>query len=221
MAGNISQSLMNLLTEFLVHEIDAKVLDGITYAFVLKTDKNAKETYKAYMNIKEEAKRCGFANDEVFRVYEVNNGYIFDMDLREAKKITKALAKAVAKDTKNNNIPIDLIGEKPEKRRQADMTSLARQVKREYDSGKMKMEVALFSRNKSPKITITGIGPKGNSLAIQYNAYAIRHWDIETINEKLLVPAGIRIAKIEPCEILPSKTGVRFIIYLDKAMNYS
>lgn len=220
MAGVISQTLMNLLTEFLVHEIDVKVLDGITYAFVLKNDKNAKETYKAYMKIKEEAKKCGFANDEIFRVYEVNNGYIFDMDIREAKKITTALAKAVAKDSGNKNIPRDLIGEGPEKRRKADMIALARYIKFNFDQGKDKVEVALFSRNKGPKITITGVGKNNNNMAIQYNAYAIRHWDIESINENLLVPAGIRIAKIEPCEVLPSKTGVRFIMHLDKVITY-
>ena len=222
MAGYIDDNLMNLLTEFLVHEIDVRVLDGITYAFVLKPDKKkdrntAKENekYAKYMHIKEETRNLGFNNDEVFRAYEVSNGYIFDMDIREAKKITVALAKAVANSTGSKTIPKNLIGDGPDKRRIEDMKRLARYAKQEFDAGRKKIEVALFSRNRGPRITITGSDGNGNPIALQYGAYAIRHWDIEMVNEKLLVPAGFRISKIEPCEILPSKTGVRFIMYLE------
>lgn len=212
--AQFSNELLNQLTEFLIHEIDVKALDGITYTFLLK-DNKYQETYKRYLKIKEEAHRCGYSNDEIFRIYEVSNGYIFDMDLKVAKKITEELSKAVAKSNGGKTLSVDVLSKGPDKRRKADMTSLAKFVKQEYDSGKRKIEVALFSRNSVPRIIISGVDKNNKPIAIKYNAYAIRHWDIELINEKLLVPAGIRIAKIEPCEILASKTGVRFVMYLD------
>lgn len=212
--GKASSELINMMTEFLINEIGSKALDGITYTMVLNTDKD-KEAYKRYMEIRTEAQKCGYSSDEAFRVYQVSNGYIFDMDMSVAKKISGELYKAVAKTNGKDAPLVDLIGNKPDKRRKADMLGLAKFVKSEYDFGNRIVEVALFSRNSTPRIMITGIGPKNEMLTIKYNAYAIRHWDIETVNSKLLIPAGIRIARLEPCEVLPSKTGVKFKLYLE------
>lgn len=215
--GKVSSELINMLTDFLINEIGSKSLDGITYSMVTKQSKD-EENYKRYMEIRKEAQKCGFAHDEVFRVYEVSNGYIFDMDMSVVKKISYELSKAVSK-TNGGQTPVgDLIGNNPEKRRKSDMLGLAKYVKSEFDNGNRVVEVALFSRNSTPKITITGIGAKNEMLMVKYNAYAIRHWDIEVVNGSLLIPAGIRIAKIEPCEVLPSKTGVRFKLYLESCM---
>jgi len=137
------------------------------------------------------------------------------MDLNVAKKITSELSKAVAKANNGNTPTGDLIGDSPDKRRKDDMLGLAKYVKQQYDNGKKQIEVALFSRNSVPRIIISGVGPKNDMISIKYNAYAIRHWDIESINANMLIPAGIRISKIEPCEVLPSKTGVRFVLYVD------
>lgn len=206
--------MMNLLTEFLVCEIGSKALDGITYSMVTKEPKD-KEDFKRYMEIRDEVTKCGFGTDEIFRVYEVSNGYIFDMDLNIAKRITMSLAKAVEK---TNGVTVgngDLIGNSPEKRRKSDMLGLAKFMQSEFSSGNSNVEVALFSRNSVPHIIISGKAPDGRLITVKYNSYAIRHWDIEVINAKLLIPAGIRISRIEPCEILPSKTGVKFIMCLE------
>lgn len=212
--AKMSGELINMLTEFLIHEIGSKSVDGITYAMITK-DKKDEATYKKYVEIRKEATKCGYSNDDIFRIYEVANGYIFDMDLNMAKKIAYELTKAVNK-TNGGKTPVkDFIADNPEKRRKADMLGLAKYVKAEFDNGAQVLEVALFSRNSTPRIMITGIGTKNEMIAIKYNAYAIRHWDIETVNEKLLIPAGIRIARIEPCEVLPPKTGVRFKLYLE------
>lgn len=217
--GKASTELINMMTEFLICEIGSKALDGITYAMVLKDDRD-KENYKKYMAIRKEAQNCGYSTDEAFRVYEVANGYIFDMDISAAKKITAELSKAVSA-TNGGKTPVgDLIGNGPEKRRKSDMVGLAKYVKSEFEAGNDVIEVALFSRNSTPRIMITGIGPKNEMLTVKYNAYAIRHWDIETVNAKLLIPAGIRIAKLEPCEVLPSKTGVKFKLYLEPVQRY-
>ncbi len=210
-----SRALMDMLSDFLVSEIQSRALSGITYTMLFK-DPKEKETYEKYMKIREEALKCGYGQNEVFRAYEVSNGYIFDMDLSVAKFITAELSKSVAKNNGGQTPVGDLIGDAPEKRRKEDMTLLAKYVKGQFKEGKKVLEVALFSRNSVPRIVINGQDKAGQSVLLKYNAYAIRHWDIEEINTKLLVPAGLRISKIEPCEILPPKTGVRFILHLSK-----
>lgn len=213
MGAKISKKLIDMLSEFLTTEIQSKALSGITYTLLLKDGKDKEEAAK-YFKIREEATNCGFGPNEVFRVYEVSNGYIFDMDLSVAKYITVELSKVVSKMYGGRTPVGDLIGESPEVRRRDDMTLLAKYVLNQFKEGKRKVEVALFSRNSVPRIVINATDKDGKPVLLKYNAYAIRHWDIEDVNINLLAPKGVRIASIEPCEILPSKTGVRFILTL-------
>lgn len=212
----LSKELVNGLTGFLVTNIESKALDGITYVMAFKNDKELIEDCK---HIKEEAIKNGFNNDQCFRIYELVNGYIFDMDLSVAKFLTKKLYHAVTKD--QNGSHGDLIGDRPEQRRREDMKKLAKYCKSQYEKGIQTFEVALFSRNSVPRIVVSGSekgpGNKGNGIIAQYNAFAIRHWDIEEINATLLGPIGLKISKIKPCEILPPKTGVRFEITVTRA----
>lgn len=211
--AKVSKKLIDMLSEFLVTEIQGKALGGITYTLLFKDGKD-KEMCAKYFKIREEATNCGFGPNEVFRVYEVTNGYIFDMDLSVAKYITVELSKAVAKMNGGKTPVGDLIGEAPEKRRREDLKLLAKYLQGQFKEGRKDVEVALFSRNSVPRIVINAVDKAGNPILLKYNAYAIRHWDIEDVNTALLLPVGIRIASIEPCEILPSKTGVRFIVRL-------
>lgn len=207
--------LLSQLNEFLLCEIGVKAIDGITYRLLRKNEKNYEETLKRYMTIKNEALRVGYSQDEVFRVYELENGYIFDMDLKTAKQIVYEMSKVVASEN-NGETPVgDLIGNKPEQRRKRDMISLAKYIKEQYDNGEREVEVALFSRNSTNQIMVTGVTPSGQRGVVRYNAYAIRHWDIEAINSQLLMKAGIKINSIKPCGILPSSTGVSFILKFD------
>lgn len=209
-----SPALLNKLTEFLLCEIGGKSLDGITYAMILKDDE---DSYKRYMDIKREVVECGYSNDEVFRVYELSNGFIFDMDLPVAKKITRELVRAVGKaDGSSHLVNKDLIGDGPSKRRDNDIKALAKFIKQKHEEKEEKVAVALFSRNSVPRIMVTGRGQKGELLTIKYNAYAIRHCDIEFMNANILIPYGIRVAKVEPCEILPNKTGCKFILHIEE-----
>lgn len=218
----LSAELLDGLTDFLITNIESKALYGITYVMALQSDT---ELISSCQRIKENALKSGFGPEEVFRVYQVVNGYIFDMDLSVAKYLTGKLAIAVAKTNKDVNLNYvpngDLIGNGPEKRRREDMQNLAKYCKSQYEKGIMVFEVALFSRNSVPRIVINGSdsskGNAGKPVIVTYNAYAIRHWDIEEVNRNLLVPAGIHITKIKPCEILPSKTGVRFELTLARA----
>jgi len=213
--ADIPKELYGKLTEFLTIEIESKVLDGITYVLALKNDAD-RENIERYKRIKEAALKSGFGPNEVFRVYELSNGYIFDMDLNVAKQITYLLAKKV--NQTNKAIPAtDIIGDKPEERRREDMQKLAKKCITQYKAGNKVFDVALFSRNSVPRIQITAKDSHSNDTVITYDAYAVRHWDIEEINERLLAKEGIKIAKIEPREVLPSKTGVRFTLHLSKA----
>lgn len=218
--GNLSKELLDELTEFLCCEIGGKVLDGITYVMTLKGTKDNKYTTK-YAKIREEADKCGYAKNEAFRVYELSNGYIFDMDLVTAKQITAEMAKSVAKNNGGKTPIGELLKDRPDQRRKRDLANLAAYLKSAYDKGNRQTEVALFSRNSTNKIVVTGTGPKGENMFIKYNAYAIRHWDIETLNESFLIPAGFRVKRIQPCEILPSKTGVSFVFTMESMQEYN
>jgi len=217
--AEFSKRLLDMLSEFMVRELGSKVLDGVTYTFVFNTEAD-KQTYEEYMAIKQEATNCGYTNDEVFRTYKLSNGYIFDMDLNTAKQITTEVYKRVAKDNnmstdESQNSNFDLIKDNPENRRKRDIVGLARYLKSEFDKGNKQVEVALFSRNSSNKIIINGKLPNGNPVSLRYNAYILRHWDIEILNEKFLIPAGFRVKRIQPLEILPSKTGASFLITME------
>ena len=213
--GAVTKKMLDLLSEFLICEIGSKTLDGITYTMVTNSEKD-KEDCKRYMEVRKAVDEAGFGKDEIFRVYKLSNGYIFDMDLNIAKNITKKLSQAVYV-TNGKEIPSDFdpIGQKPEQRRKSDLDSLAHYLKNEYEAGRDIVEVALFNRNSVRRIVVTGKDPKGRSVMIKYNAYAIRHWDIETLNSRLLMPAGIRVSRVEPFDILPSKNGVRFQLTLE------
>lgn len=213
--ANVSNELLEMLTNFTVCEIGAGALQGITYALLLKDNPKDVEAYKRYLNIVQESQKCGFRNNELFRVYEIGNGYIMDMDISTVKTITAIMAKKISDERAGKKIPTNLIGDRPEERRKKDIAALARYLKSEYDKGNTQLELALFSRNTTHKIRINGKGPRGEALVIEYNAYAIRHWDIELLNEKLLIPCGFRVCRIQPCEILPSKTGVSFMFTLE------
>lgn len=214
---NASKKMMNLLAEFLICEIGSKVVDGITYQLILKSDKT-KELCNHYMQLKKEAAACGFPDSEGFRVYELSNGVIFDMDISLANAVTRKLIDSMGEEANASLEDYNAIKDRPELRRRHDMESLAKYVATEYNKGNTELAVALFSRNSSPHIMISAKNQNNEIVTEKYNAYAIRHWDIKEINEKLLIPRGIRIARMEPCEILPSRTGVKFILYIEKCV---
>ena len=213
-----------MLSEFMVRELGSKVLDGVTYTFTINNDAD-KQTYEEYMAIKQEAINCGYLNDEVFRTYKLSNGYIFDMDLNTAKQITAEVYKRIAKnnnesinETQNSNF--DIIKDNPEERRKHDLVALGKYLKSEFDKGNKQVELALFSRNSSNKIIINGRLSNGDPVSLRYNAYTLRHWDIEILNEKFLIPAGFRVKRIQPLEILPSKTGASFLFTMESMNEY-
>jgi len=214
--GKFSTELINMLTDFLVCQIGSRTLDGVTYDLMLKDKEIDKKVYERYLEIRKEADRCGYNDTEVFRVYRLSNGYIFDMDLMTVKQINSQMVAAIKKNDENcdHESMAEILG-MPEQQRKKDMVRLARYLKFKYDSGVRELEIAMYNRCSSGKIIINGILHDGREASVTYEAFAIRHWDIETINKKLIGPAGFLVKSITPCEILPNKEGVSFIIKLD------
>lgn len=201
------KSLQTDLARFCMDFLGAKVQDGITYVLLREEDKN-KERFDRLSTIRRQLSEMGKAENEVFRVYKVSNGYIFDIDLKTARDITAQLAMAEL------GSKTDLIGNLPEKRRAEDIERLAKSCVSWYKKGVTVVEVALFSRNSVPRINITGKDAKTKQpKLVTYEAYAVRHWDIDTVNQ-LLAKNGIRIMSVDTHEILPSETGLRVTLHI-------
>lgn len=209
--AEFSRNLRNQLSEFLLNEIQSKALDGITYAMLSKDQKD-REDYERYMTIRKEADMCGYDQDQVFRVFELNNGYIFDMDLSTAESILSALSKPLINSEGVKGNIFDVMGSRPAEHRAKDMKLLADYIKSEANKGNTEITVALYNRNSTNKVMISGKTMDNKPVTIIYKAYAVRHWDLGQLNSKLLIPNGLRVSKVQPCEVLPSKTGVSFIL---------
>ena len=148
MEKRISEELLNLLSGYMVDEVGSKALNGVTYSFVFKPEylsnmnkkgsyvnsKGAETDIENLRKIREEAFNCGFEANELFRIYEVSNGWIYDIDMNIAKKITVEISKIVAKNNGGKTPTGDLIGDKPERKRKAEMTALAKKVKKAYEN---------------------------------------------------------------------------------------
>lgn len=211
--AKLDKDIMDIITSFFISEIGSKAMDGVTYALIINNDKN-KGICKSYLDIKRKLQQSGHGINDVFRVFEVANGYVFDLDMSIAKRILHELSKAL-RNTDPTIKNIDYIGNYPENRRKSDLNGLAKYIKYKYDNKVNTVEVALYNRNPSTKIWISGIGQRNEMIAVEYNAYAVRHYDIKTLNEMFLIPAGIRVSRVEPCEILPSSNGVSFRLYIE------
>lgn len=203
--ANKSAELKAKLAGFLMDYLGSKVSDGITYV-LLTSDKKDTERFNELTSLKAELDKA-HVNPNVFRCYQVSNGYIFDVDIGVARDLTAQMAREVM------NIDRDLIGDGPQKRRRADIERLAKSCKAWFNKGVNTVEVALFSRNSVPRINITGRDAKGAAKMLTYEAYAIRHWDIDEVNS-ILLSSGIRITAVDTHEILPSETGLRVTLHI-------
>ena len=215
MAKTLSKKLMNMLSEFIVRELGASVLQGVTYSFFLNDDKEAEDLYAHYMKIKDEAIECGFSSDEVIRSYSVSNGHIIDVDMKYAKGVLIEVSKATA-IANGDETYVDRVGNKPEERRQNDFRHMAKFLKKSVEERNREVEVVLFSKASANRTAITGVGPRKEPILIRYNAYGLRVDDIETMNELMLIPAGFRVSTVQACEILPNAKGCVFILTMEE-----
>ena len=198
--------LKGKLADFIVDYVGAKVQDGITYSLKIN-DKNNIGKIDELMQLRKELTAAGVAETDVFRVYGVSNGYIFDVDLGTARDLIAKMAKGLA------GVDGDLIGNMPNERRDADIKRLAKSIVKAAKNGSKSLEIAMFSRNSVPRITISGKDSAGANKLLTFDAYAVRHWDIDEVN-RLTLPHCARVTKIDTHEILPSETGLRVVLHL-------
>lgn len=214
MGLNLSEEALSSLRRFYNSEIADAIVRGVTYGITLKSDsaKNAD-----YLEIKQRLKDEGFGNSDILRVYELCNGYIFDMDIRMCQKMAVDLLRStMSPDEKLSQNDILSLKDKPAERFREDMKKLADRCISELNQGYTEVDVALFSKNNTNKIQFNGRLESGKPMLFTYPAYCIRHTDIEELNRTYLIPKGAKISKIQLCEILPTKTGVRFKLWLER-----
>lgn len=212
MAKKIGVELSNELRNFLCEAIGSKILDGITYALVSSSNK---EKIAEYSKIRDLANKDGLDSSQLFRVYKVSNGYVFDMDLSTAKQITKTIMNG--EENSKNVINDDYIERNPNERKKRDLNRLHKLCVNSFKAGTKEVEVALFSRNTANKIMISAKDKNTReNVVIQYEAFALRHWDIEMFNSEYLSKSKLRVRTLSTCEILPTNTGIRFILELER-----
>ena len=206
------------LTKMLVEDIGAQeVVDGITYVLLDKSTESDKTKANQYESIIAELGDSGTNPATILRKYDVSNGTIYDLDINVAKSIASFLLQQANKEgALNGKIKsYDLIADKPDKRRREDIENLGKYLKKCVKEGKTAVEVCLFSRNKVGKTTFNA-KKGGKDVTVSYNAYAIRHWDIEVLNNIILANENFKVTKVDAGEIVPSKNGVRFVLHLTK-----
>ena len=209
MAQGNDKEIMNLLTNFIVTQIDQKVLQGISYIIVSKTEAN-KDKIKQFDGIRARLTELGVDTKEQFKVYDVNTAKIYEVDLNTCITITERLAKAVGDNS--GNLSSYSISATANQRRQADIDRLVNFCIKRAKEGKEHSDIALFSKNNVDRIHISG-KLNGKDAALQYEAFALRHTDIADVNRKL-ADSHIQISNILIHEALPSMTGVRTTITL-------
>jgi len=207
--ARLTTDTLSKLAEFLVSELGGKITDGVTYTMVQKDD-SGKLLLERCKRIRKELTDSGYKDAEIFTIYEVNNGYIFDM----AEWLVKKVAADIVKDC--TGVAKDYVGNAIQDRRDADGKRLARLLLGEFKSGKDRVSVALFSRNSTPRILVTALDINGKPLGIKYQSFGLRHIDLERVNVEHLIPKGIRIATVEPVEVLPKNTGCRFVLSIER-----
>lgn len=198
------KEIMNLLTEFLVINIDEKVLQGISYIIVQKNDANTAKI-KKYDAVRARLTELGVPENEQFRRYDVNTAIVYEIELKTAITITEKLSVAVgAAQTTDFGISRASL-----ERQQEDIKRLAQLCVKKAQHGVAEFDVCLFSKNKVDKINITAKDSNtGRMVAVSYDAFALRHTDILAVNT-VLASCGLKIVRVLIHEAVPSMTGVR------------
>lgn len=216
MIEKLSKEVVEGLTDVMLNVIGGRAYDGITYSMYNGSAENDKKVVEQVNAIRKAIQDEGFEPNNFIKLIKAPNGVIFDMDLQVSKEINNALAQIVAKKEGNPKIAqIDLTGNGPDLRRKKDSLLLAKYLMSQCDKGNKVLSVALFSKNFVPKIVYAAKDPRGKDVKVTINAFAIRYWDIASVNE-LLLQKGYRIVNVKIGEILPTKTGVRFEIQVTK-----
>lgn len=210
---NITDEVLDKIAVIVANDIGAKVMDGINWTFVLDTD-----TVKIneYESIRESLRSLGYKSNEVLRAFKVPNGIVYDIDADVVKKlVTSLMSQSEKADT-----CYSIMKTAYEERRNSEFAKLQVFIIKAIKNGKKNVSLALFNKNKGSKIVykvkVTNGIYKGKFMEITLDAFALRHWDLEELNQNYLIPARCKIKRIEVIDILPTLTGVGFNMELEE-----
>lgn len=210
---NLSDDAIGKLAEVICTDIHTNIVKGVTY-ILLEEKPNTKVRLDMYMGLRREIDSEGFKPDEVFRVYKVSNGYVFDMEQEIAVSITKAIMqKSGSLDDKNMRAVLNSVVERSKVRREKEMKRLAALCYKAYKAGNTSLEVLLFGKNEVGKVILTVKDGK-DDYVITYPSFMLRPSDMQSVNEEYLIKSGIRIKSIETGEIVGSNRGLRVVVNL-------
>lgn len=198
------------LLKFYNDTVGAEIMRGITYTLTLDTDSCNQE----YLKLNGLLKDAGYEQYNLLKVSKLCNGYIFDMDLSLAKR--EAAKTLMLYDKKSIDLNTkSAINSYPNERIESEKVKLANYIIKEFEAGNSKLSIALYSRNQTGKI-VYKVFVDNQPILMRYDAFALRKENLESINEKFLVVKGLKIAKIRACEILPTRTGAGFELYIEQ-----
>lgn len=210
---NITDEVLDKVVVIVANDLGPKVMDGINWTFVLDTEV---EKLNEYESIRESLKEMGYKSNEVLRAFKVTNGVVYDIDSNVVKKLViKLMSKS-----QNAEVCSTIMRTAYEERRNSEFAKLQVFIIKAIKSGKKNISIALFNKNKGSKISYrvkvkSGVY-KDKTVEINLEAFALRHWDLEELNQNYLIPAKCKIKRIEVIDILPTMTGVGFNVELEE-----
>lgn len=200
----ITPELKNMITEFVVREIGSKGLHGVTYATLINRDGKSETEY---LRVAELAVECGYTEGELFEAFEVDNGYIYNLDMQVMNQVLIEIAKNAVKVTGKHDDKVKTVYNMPVESVKKEEERLARLIEGEVKNGNNSAVIVLYSRNKGGTASFTA-DEGGSKKFIRVKAFMLRHKDLNEINTKYLSRKGIVITKIELHQIIPSQNGV-------------
>lgn len=227
----LPEQIFNRLVNFMHDELQEKVVDGITYVLKNGSSEADKTAIKEYIGLRKqiEDEMGNEEADNIFRAYTIKNGdgvttgIVFDLNIDVMSDIMKKLQE-IAKEQKipgldERDLNEDLIANGPAERRKKDIVLMAETVAKRFKenskNGTYNYTVAMYCRNKTPKISINGVDSKGNVINIKYDAFALRHFDLAVVGRILGEKYGIKLKSAAVKEVLPSKTGISYSLVLE------
>lgn len=201
--------LYRKLTGFFKQYIGSRGLYGVNYAVFFKEDM---ASIKACAELKEEIKSYGYTDDQVFRVCQVSNGFVFDMDRAILDSVINEITETATEARESNQKPS--ITPTAQGVYTGEVTKLAKQCRSALDKGYEEVEVAIYSLSDTPQIILPCLDENNEPIFMYYNAYMLTLWDLVVAQQTIFLDLGLQILKAEICEILPHKKGVRVILHL-------
>lgn len=219
MDKRIPSDLREELLDMFYDEVGTFLIRGVTYGLVLK-DARTEAKVKKYLELKYKLEECGVLN--IFRVYELCNGHIFDFGLRYAQELTLDLLRDSYE--KGEQVPkndVLMLNNVPVQKRKSELNNLGKLcvkklTEKPKDQQYAEFNVGLYNRNTVPVIRFQAEGTDGSKLLLKYDAFALKHTDLDVLNREILVPRGYRVCKVQPCEIFPTCTGAKFRLWVER-----